>query len=247
MHAILALTGAHGRYIGTTTPLDCHNPARKIRETYHYGQSVALFQQKLLKPIEAQDRDSVWATACYMSLLVLSTLEASSPEQSWPFRPDDPSDLQWLRMCQGKAIIFQMTRPNRAGSIFATEFNFSPIPKMGAEGIPPALAALCELDESSTPENNPYFVAAHMIPRRWTYMTQVQFSLSMQASYVALLKQKDPRALLLLAYCQRASETAVWWTSHRSRVERESISLHLQQRYKTDSALLALLPEHSGV
>jgi hypothetical protein len=37
----------------------------------------------------------------------------------------------------------------------------SPPPKVGTDGIPPALLRLCHLNDSSTAATNPYFGAVH--------------------------------------------------------------------------------------
>jgi hypothetical protein len=97
MHAILAVTATHDRYLNTPAA-----GRRTVPETYHRSQCAALFNRKLSQPIQPQDRDPLWATAAFLGIIALSSVEASTPEEAWPLKTSEPSDLEWLRMSEGR-------------------------------------------------------------------------------------------------------------------------------------------------
>lgn len=249
MHIILTLTAAHDRHLSTPG-----HSRRTLTEIYHSTQSVALFNRKLSKPLQPQDQDPLWATATLVGIIVFSSLDASSPEEAWPLKPDEPSDLEWIRMSEGKAAVWRLTNPMRPDSIFRVMADMymelhGPIAGVGSDGIPPELASLCRLEGTSTPENNPYFVAAHTLaplrrlPREQrTKTVSLRFIFGMQPSFKKLLEEKDPVALVLLTLWYDASAPLIWWVELRAVVEREAICLYLRRHYKENTAVLELLP-----
>jgi hypothetical protein len=135
MHAILAITASHDRYLA---PGPQH---RNVLEIYHGSQCAKLFSQKLSQYIEPQDRDALWATAALLSVLTVSSVEAAIPSEAWPLKPSDPLDLEWLHMTEGKMVVWNLTDPLRPGGMFRAMLDtytklFSPIPCNGAEGVP---------------------------------------------------------------------------------------------------------------
>jgi hypothetical protein len=125
----------------------------------------------------------------------------------------------------------------------------SPPPQVGIDGIPPALLRLCHLNDSSTAETNPYLGAVHglaqvenipldqLIPSR--LMT---FTRHLQHSFKAMLQDKDPVALLLLALWYSKAGQFVWWIYQGAAVEGQSICLYLQRYHQETIEIQDLLP-----
>ncbi len=249
MHGWLATAAAHDRYVGASGA-----GRRTLAETYHWYQCTALFNQKLRQPLGPQDRDPLWATAACLGVLAFSSLDASTPEDAWPLKDSGRSDLEWIRMTEGKRAIWQLTDPLRPGGIFQSlshvyaQMN-SPLPAGGVDGVRPSLARLCGLDCSSTAATNPYFRAAHTLSRlqdlpedQVELSRSLEFMTGMQPSFTALLKAKDPVALCLLALWYAKAHRAVWWISLRARVESQSICMYLQRHHGDYGAIHELLP-----
>jgi len=250
MHASLAVSLAYDRYLNN--PLD-HR--RTLEECYHWHQSTALFNRRLIEPIEAKDKDPIWGTAAALAMLTFSTPNSYSPEESWPLKPSEPSDLEWLRMSKGKMSLWDIANPLRPDSIFRVMAPtyaqmHSPLPEKGIDGISSGLAMACHLLDSSTAENNPYFHAAHAVsqiqdlPDSQVTIGQTElFTRSINGRFNFLLQEKDPVALLLLYLWYCKAGRGVWFIETRARVECPSICLYLRLYHGESKAIHALLPK----
>lgn len=80
---------------------------------YHWSQGAALLNRKLSIGIEPEERDALWACAGLLGALALSSISATTPEEAWPLKQTSPSDLDWLKMCEGKREIWKIADPRR--------------------------------------------------------------------------------------------------------------------------------------
>jgi len=249
MHASLAVAFAYDRHLNKP-PSGRHI----LEECYHWSQSTALFNRRLREPIETKDMDPIWGTAAALAVMTFSFPDAHTPEESWPLKPSNPSDLEWLRMTKGKMLLWRTCNPLRPNSLFHVmagtyaQMN-TPLPETGIAGIPHILALLCHLDESSTPANNPYFYPAHALSRiqnlpdkSVTVGHTEPFTHSIQGSFESLLRDKDPVALLLLYLWYRKAGRGIWWIGLRAEVECPSICLYLRLHHGAYDAVHAFLP-----
>ncbi|OOQ84909.1 C6 finger domain protein [Penicillium brasilianum] len=249
MHASLAVALTYDRHLNG--PSDCR---RSLQECYHWSQSTILFNKRLRQPIEAQDKDPIWGTAAALVILTFSSTDACTPEQSWPLKSSSSSDLDWLRMSHGKMSLWHIVDPLRSDSLFSVMTAtfarmHSPLPERGIDGIPPALAVVCDLQDSSTAENNLYFHAAHGLsqildlPDREVTTGHIQLFLrSVHGPFEDPLREKDPVALLLLYLWYRKASRSIWWIELRARVECPSICMYLQLYHKDRATLQTFLP-----
>lgn len=249
MHGLLALTLIHERYLSTQLP-----SCRTVRELYHWSQCTSLLKQRLSLPIEPQDRDAIWGAAAALGAITFSSSDASDLEDSWPLRPSQPSDLDWMRLGDGKMALWQKCDPLRPDSLFSPmaivfAHIHAPLQASGIYDVPTVLAQLCSLDEFSTAESNPFFTVAHTISQLYRLpdeqiTTGRAFSLwrQMSPSYKSLLQDKDPVALLLLYLWYCRAYRAVWWIELRARVECPAIRVYLQRYHKENKAIQAFLP-----
>ena len=249
MHITLAITATHDRHLSSPA-----TGRRTVAETFHWSQCAALFNRKLSQPIQPEDRDPLWATAASLSVVALSSIEASTPEEAWPLKKSDASDLEWLRMSEGKMAVWNLTNPLRPGGMFralSEEYAqwFSPIPSRGIDGVPSALLSLCDLDSSSSAETSPYFAAVHTLAQlqnlpsdQITMPRVLTFVGHMQTSFKSLLQDKDPVALLLLALWYTKARRSVWYFERRATVECQAICKYLQQYHQSNRAIQESLP-----
>ncbi|KAI0446904.1 hypothetical protein F4803DRAFT_501655 [Xylaria telfairii] len=249
MHASLAVAFAYDRYQNSSL-----SSRRTLEECYHWSQSTILFNKRLGEPIGIKDKDPIWGTAAALAILSFSSPDACSAEESWPLKPSEPSDLEWLRMIKGKMSLWRIINPLRPDSLFrimASTFAHmhSPLPSKGIDGIPRALAIVCQLEDSSTAENNSYFNAAHAVSliqglsdsQVTTGHTQL-FTRSIHGSFKSLLRGKDPVALLLLYLWYCKAGRSIWWIELRARLECPSICSYLGLYHRGCSAVHAFLP-----
>lgn len=248
MHCSLAVAYAYDRYLNN--PSDSR---RTLEECYHRHQSTALFNERLREPIGTEDKDPIWGTAAALAVLTFSNPDSSTPENSWPMKTPDPSDFEWLRMSEGKMSLWRIANPLRPESIFRVMASTyaqmdMPLPKQGIDGISKGLAILCNLEESSTAESNPYFNAAHAISRlqdlpdsQITVGQTERFRRSIYGSFRSLLQEKDPVGLLLLYLWYRKAGRNIWWIEARARLECPSICLYLRTYHGEHHAVHAFL------
>ncbi|OQE35470.1 hypothetical protein PENCOP_c013G01294 [Penicillium coprophilum] len=249
MHASLAVALTYDRHL--KDPL---NSPRTVEECYHWSQSTVLLNKRLREPIETKDKDPIWGTAAALVILSFSSPDACTPDQSWPLKSSDSSDLDWVRMSKGKMSLWHMVNPLRPDSLFCVmaatfaQMN-SPLSKEGIEGIPGAVAAVCNLEDSSMAETNPYFHAAHAVSQilgvpdsEVTLGRTEPFMRSIHGPFKDLLQKRDPVALLLIYLWYRKASRSIWWIELRARVECPSICLYLRLYHKDNRAVQSFLP-----
>jgi len=248
MHAVLALTLMHDRYLAVG-PSIRQSPI----EAFHWYRSIALFNHKLSGPVQPAERDALWATAALLGVMSFAFIDAETPEEAWPLAAPSSLDLNWLKLSDGKKEIWNIIQPFRPDCVFqplALEFTtFLPTPKgPGIEALPPHLIALYDLDATSNTDNNPYYDAASILAKSLNtdceYLSLANFfSFVRQMSpwYKQLLEQKDPRALLLLAYFYTQVCRYQYWWLRRTRLECLAICIYLEKNHQYESDIQALL------
>lgn len=250
MHASVAVALAYDRHLSPSSS----GSRRTLEECYHWSRSTALLSQRLREPIKTKDKDPIWGTAAALAVLSFASLDASTPGASWPLKPPDSSDLEWLRMGQGKMSLWNVANPLRPDSLFSVmaptyAHLHAPLPDRATDDIPKVLAAVCGLDDLSTVGSNPYLDAAHAVSQiqdlpydQVTIGHTERFTRSIQGPFELLLRGKDPVALLLLYLWYRQAGRCMWWIGLRARVECPSICTYLRLYHIEHSAVQALLP-----
>ncbi|CAH0050923.1 unnamed protein product [Clonostachys solani] len=251
MHATLALSLAHERsLISTSKP----NQGRTVSEMKHFLQCTTLFQRHLREDIHPVDRDPIWATASWLSILLFIAIDENDPSKAWPFKGSETADMDWLRMGDTKWKLFQLTNPNRPESIFYPISNLyaqmrTNIAASGIDSISPSLYEVCGLDGSSRHDTNPYFQAAQTItnlgnfePSKIPFPAAMSFITHGHPDFKVLLLNKDPVALLLHALWYSRVRKSVWWINLRAITELKAICLYLREHYSENALIMELLP-----
>lgn len=263
MHIIQTVTMIHDRYLAG----DTFSKTLVADICYHWSQGVSMFNRKLSSPIHDDDRDPLWSTAALSGIIAFAAVEATNPEDAWPLKPADDSDLDWLRMSEGKVAVFKLTNPMRYDSIFhpylKTYFNDKkkfdnhttkgigagvggPLIGPGIEQLPWQFIHLYNLDKPDVP--NPYYATLHNLGRllpiecsQSTVIDFLGFLSHVDTGFKNLLGIKDHRAMLILAFWYaKVCNTSIWWMDRRATVECQSICLYLA-RFSTDMTILDLL------
>ncbi|MCJ1386855.1 hypothetical protein MMC17_009983 [Xylographa soralifera] len=244
MHLVQTATLIHDRYL-SLTPTN-----QTCIEIYHLSQAVSLFNQKLSTPLQAYDCDAVWTAASLLGIIAFSLIEESGPEEAWPLKTSSASDLEWVRIGEGKNAILDIVNPSRPGSVLHSlmkDCDFTGYPRTipGEIYLPPTFDKLYDLEGS---ENNPYYTSLRSLAPL-LHMECVQSNFHRFYSFIAhvntdlkeLLHWKDPRAMLLLAYWYALMCNSQWWVSRRARIECQSISLYLVRYCAKDAAIQELV------
>lgn len=251
MHAVLAITSLHLRYLETAN--------HAATEVYHTQRTSALLNSKLSKPIAVEDADAIFATATLLNGIAFASVETTQPHKSWPLS-SKPNNLQWLSLQQGIGLMTLATNPWRKGSAFESLFNENDDDqetftdkRPGKAGLPQDFVDLCVITADSTADNNPYHAALRMlaplfrIRRSMESLTQhLNFISSMRPEFISLLQQKDHRALLILSYWYGLMcEFQVWWMTQRVTVECTAICMYLDSCADSRIRQLLHFPAHA--
>jgi len=158
-------------------------------------------------------------------------------------------------MSVGKVAIWDVTNPLRPDSIFhtiaekdETGTRSSTSTASRIVGVPSAFTQLCGLDNSPTVDSNPYHAAVHvLVPLLYIECDQstigrfLAFVSYMRPAFQRLLEQKDPRALLLLAYWYAKVCHSLWWIARRAMLECQATCLYLERYHAGETAIQELL------
>jgi hypothetical protein len=167
-----------------------------------------------------------------------------------------PPDLNWLNMTEGEKVIWKIADPLRADSIFFPhvpdfmQYALS-ISSSGIElqNLPPELIQLCSIETASTQEDSPYLASVSVLAQvikiqcnGHNLATFMCFLGRMYSDYKRLLEQKDPCALLLLAYWHaKMCEYKPWWIWPRAILECQAIYIYLKLYRGDKSNIMRLI------
>lgn len=245
---MLTLTMMHDQYLGTESSTN-----HSITAAFHWSRGAALLNRKLSADIEPSHRDALWACAGLLGALAFLSLHAKTPEEVWPIRPSSRTDLDWLKMCEGKKEIWKIADPSRTDSIFYqtgpdfTRFS-SPrsAPRPDLQELPPELLQLCKFDDASTRDQNPYLAPASFLAHIINLDGSTEnigiflsFLGCLPQDYKQLLRQKDPAAMLVLAYWYaKMCQCQQWWIWRRACLEGQAICMYLRRYHSGDKNIL---------
>lgn len=230
-----------------------------MTELAHFTRGTALFNTKLSGPLTPSEKDAIWAAATILGSSSLAGVDALSPEQAWPLRESSESDLDWLRMYDGKREIWRMTDPTRPDCclrILSQEIETvcqkMSMTEPGLKRLPGELCRLLGLHAHGVDLlSNPYRFSANVLNNlmamkisETSIIAFISFITLMQADFRQLVVDKDPYALILLAYWfAEFSQHHAWFVWRRSVLECQAICLYLARHHGDIDHLDAVL-EH---
>lgn len=226
-----------------------------LTERSHWHQGITAFQRRICGPIRSSEREALWATAAIFATIAFFAVDTRDLKGAWPLKPSLPSDLNWLKLSDGKKTVWHITSPDRPDSSLRelalehrSVFIASCIPTK-LQSLPSELLVLCNLDNILTIGGNPYYGAASTLGQAWStddiqiiFINFFCFITTTSPEYRTLLEQKDHRALLLLAYWYaKVSQTHQWWALPRAMLECRSICMYLDRYAGRDRLIQELL------
>ncbi|EGE82891.2 C6 transcription factor [Blastomyces dermatitidis ATCC 18188] len=247
MHAVFGVAVTHLRHL---LP---HDKSFDIAAAIHWENALKLYRKEISKPIDEHNMDPLMSTCMLLGTIIFSS-EECKPANSWIFS-SDPTRLSWLLGQSGLRYILEAVSIQQLQqSIWFEAFmesddenhsfnNNSP----GREGLHPELADLCEIDETTTEESNPYHwpvrMLSPMLPLkadRNNFGKLITFIGRLEPVYTKLLQEKDPRALLILSHwLGKMCEEDQWWIYHRVSSECFAICMFLE--HNEDPRIVNLL------
>lgn len=212
-----------------------------------------------MRPLKNESRDALWASASLLGVIQFASFDARTPEEAWPFRPSHATDLDWLKMSDGKKAVFAMTNPLRADSVFSTMsvghdkmfgFMIEPLESLTPEAIDLTrdFCDMFDLGPTSSAAANPYYKPAMTLARLLhttcdsnNILEFFGFMMHMGPRMKALLDQKDAKALLLVSYWYAKLYRGQWWLQRRGLMEGQAICMYLDKYHGDDAKLQRML------
>lgn len=256
LHAALRFTLLHDRYL-----FDPLRTPPSEAEAFHGYHAAALFSKMLSLDSHSSDvKDALWGTSALLGAGTFAAVEATSAEEAWPLKLAGPSDLDWLKMSEGKNAVWRLADPARDDGVFraviVSEFRKQQSPSTKQVG-PPAdkfLLYCASLNNDSqvalnTENSGPYLKATAILERlitiecsHETVIWFLSFLGHMEITYMQLVANKDPPALLLLSWWYaKLLHYNVWWVSRRCLFECRAICIYLKRILPAGDAILDLL------
>jgi len=139
-------------------------------------------------------------------MISFASIDVPTPEEIWPLAPS-MTEPEWLKMGHGKSALWRVVKPDRPDSIFHTLLSAVPTVEFSLENVPPGFMKLYQLDGLSA-ESSPYAIPVTSIFAPWNIKCSLSaitlfyaFNSCMQNEFGRLVRNKDPRALLVMVYC----------------------------------------------
>lgn len=246
-HVVITITLLHDRHLTGFSTIG-------ERAAMHWVDGTTMFKEALMAPGEQPHRDALWATAAMLGCIQFASIEAHTPEEAWPLRPSQPDDLDWLKMSEGKKAVWKICNSGNSQSIFS-----------GVRGHPDLYRALLfdghelsnvtvefmevfGLGPTSNAEDNPYHNAAMCLARLLpiecnghTILDFLSWMSQIHPRLKAMLAEKEPKALLLVACWYAKIHKFQWWIYRRGQLEGQAICIYLDRYYSHAHAIQKLL------
>lgn len=241
----------HDQYLGISTSSD-----QNTALAFHLSHGAALLNQTLIAGVKPSERDAIWACAALLGALSFATIEAQTPEEAWPLKPNSHSDLDWLKMSEGKTVLWKIADPLRPDSIYypmAPDFmRFASSPQssiLELHKLPSAIVQLCNLDKTIIDAEDPYLPSAAFLARTIDLECKSQnttaflgFFGCMHPVFKQLLREKDPPALVLVCiWYSKMIQCQQWWIHCRASLECEAICRYFRLYHGHDANIISAI------
>ncbi|KAH8882893.1 hypothetical protein GQ53DRAFT_753216 [Thozetella sp. PMI_491] len=226
-------------------------------ELFHLYHGVAEFNSKLSSPtLTSSEKDAIWVTAALLGCTTLAHVDGATPEEVWPLKASTVQDLDWLRMAEGKKEIWKVADVLRQDSVLQGVVVKTPRDFLddtsdwdSIASLPREFAELCDINESTKPDSNPYYTLLSILGRLMPLQTSqtnlvrsLAFLSQMSADFRVLIEKKEPRAVLMLAwFSAKVSEQYRWWWWKRAMLEGQAMCIYLERHQGTYPHLKKLL------
>lgn len=239
MHVVLAVSCAHQKRLSLN---EMTSQTYGYVEAEHWSHGLRSFREHLGKP--DSNKGALVASIILIICYTFALDDELSPDAI--FQTDESSYnriLDPLAATAGFRALSSITTEMEQVSIWAPilcstddEQHSFTSERPGVRGVPRAFVELCELNEMSNPTNNPYHrIIRHLTPlfslepSAENFPTLFAFCGRTWHNFKPLLAEKDPRALLLIAYWfALIRQIDRWWLSTRVKTACRVITNYLK-------------------
>jgi hypothetical protein len=266
MHMLLSVTLMHDAHLANPSAA---GPSTKTSRAAleHWNTAAKLFNEVLSQPIPPAYRDAIWATGMFLGAASFWSIGSTNVYDVWPLKSEEPGDLAWLRIGEGKKHLWRLAQPLRSDSIFCGTMKDNSclsVPEWATLVAPdePGLRLffrvmeLLDLTAATGADNSVYYhpvLALSKCPNvKLTQDNALKFLYIMAVitpEFLGLLEVKDMKAIFIMGWWYILLTTGdLWWMSRRARIEGPAIRIWLR-RQQSGGELADLLDEiesHAG-
>lgn len=229
---------------------------RSFAETYFWQHAIQLYQKALSSPLREDNVDALLSSCMLMGVMTICP-EHFDPAESWVLTGKAEA-MNWLCLQSGLRCILQLASPYIARSIWAKAFAdlskeesrlFDHEHHQGRDGLDPDLADLCGIDDFTTERDNIYYVPLRMLTNLMALEKNAPNSAQcttfmgrLECEFLALLRERDVPALLILAHWMGLMcSLSEWQPWVEGRIRGECVAICMFLAYSTDPRVLRLL------
>ncbi|KAJ5919891.1 hypothetical protein N7454_009726 [Penicillium verhagenii] len=231
---------------------------RSLAESYLWQNAIQLYQKAISCKIQPDNIDALLSTCMLMGVMSICP-ETFEPTDSWVLT-NKPEAMNWLALQSGMKNILTLASPYIPGSIWGDAFKGvdetgdkifkqDEADAIGREGLDSDLADLCGIDENSSATTNVYYEPlgylsrlAKLKPSGPNAAHCASFMGRLECDFLALLRNRDPPALIILAHWMgHMCLLAKWQPWVEGRIRKECVAICMFLEYSTDSRVLLLL------
>ncbi|KAL4805431.1 hypothetical protein BDV18DRAFT_140848 [Aspergillus unguis] len=232
------------------------NEARDMAEAYFWQRALRLYSRALESPVTEKTVDGLISACMLMGITSLIPPKFEITD-SWVFT-GQPSDLNWLAIQGGLACILKVAGNLLGRSIWGVAFGrnrqdedvlFRAHIQHGREGFHPQLADLCEITETTTADTNIYWYPLKLLSPYLELEANAQNAAlcvtwmgRIDPCFVNLCRERDPRALVILAYWMGLMCSLSQWQQWiEGRIRKECIAVCIYLESLGDSSIRPFL------
>ncbi|KAJ5672924.1 hypothetical protein N7507_002051 [Penicillium longicatenatum] len=223
------------------------NKDRSVAESYLWQHAIKLYQKALSSKIQPENVDALLSTCMLMGVMTIC------PEK---FEPADSHELARITKRtenHSDACISVSIYQYLGGAFKAVDETGDKIFKQdeakGREGLDPLLADLCGVDEESSGSTSVYYdPLSYLCSLRKLEFTGpnaahcASFMGRLECDFLALLRKRDPPALMILAHWMgHMCLLSEWQPWIEGRIRKECVAICMFLEYSTDPRILLLL------
>lgn len=264
-HTILALALMYKRHESSTAEAEIRPatlPALSEPEINHWYLATSGFTEDLessisvrqITRLDIEHQAALFATSTLLVILSFCYVEAQTYGAAWPFADSNSvstsADLQWIKLSNGKLSVQSLTSDLKDDPAF---HHLVLVKGPNDTVFPPSKLPSPSIDVE-------YF--QHFGGLEWARFTRVAYSSNsieivfefwtfvagIGPEFESALREKKPRALLILLYWYaKLSTIPLWWLRARTLLEGQAICAHIQGHYQDDVELLHSLHWPSSV
>ncbi|KAJ5536360.1 hypothetical protein N7513_009546 [Penicillium frequentans] len=227
------------------------NKERSVAESYLWQHAITLYQKALSSKIRPENVDALLSTCMLMGIMTICP-EKFEPTDSWTGshelaritkRIENHSDARI-------SISFYQYLGEAFKEVDETgDKIFKQDEAKGREGLDPLLADLCGIDEESTETTSVYYAPLNFLSRLMKLEFNgpnaahcASFMGRLECDFLALLRKRDPPALMILAYWMgHMCLLSEWQPWIEGRIRKECVAICMFLEYSTDPRILLLL------